>query len=207
MTYITAHSNAGSATHWARPGIKPTTSWFLVWFISTAPRQEQLIFFFSFFFFFFFFLWRTRGIWKFPGQGSNRSCSCWPTPQTQQYGIQAASVTCIIAHGNVRSLTHWARPGVEPMSSWILIKFVTPEPWRNRHGFFLNPKILYAVGTTWDSPDIYSYFCFQFSFFSISTYVPLLCWGFYELWVKLVLEFVFWTETLLPCLVSYSVAF
>ena len=25
------------------------------------------------------------------------------------------------AHGNAQSLTHWARPGIEPMSSWILV--------------------------------------------------------------------------------------
>ena len=25
----------------------------------------------------------THGIWKFPGWGSNRSCTCWPTPQPQ----------------------------------------------------------------------------------------------------------------------------
>ena len=35
-----AHSNAGSSTHWARPGIKPATSWFLVGFVSAAPRRE-----------------------------------------------------------------------------------------------------------------------------------------------------------------------
>ena len=35
-----SHGNAGSLTHWARPGIEPATSWFLVGFISTAPRQE-----------------------------------------------------------------------------------------------------------------------------------------------------------------------
>ena len=29
-TYITAHSNTGSLTHWARPGIELATSWFLV---------------------------------------------------------------------------------------------------------------------------------------------------------------------------------
>ena len=29
-----AHSNARSLAHWARPGIKPTTSWFLVGFIN-----------------------------------------------------------------------------------------------------------------------------------------------------------------------------
>ena len=27
-TYITTHGNARSLIHWARPGIKPTTSWF-----------------------------------------------------------------------------------------------------------------------------------------------------------------------------------
>ena len=31
-TYTTAHGNAGSLTHWARPGIKP--SWFLVGFVN-----------------------------------------------------------------------------------------------------------------------------------------------------------------------------
>ena len=41
-TYTTAHSSAGSLTHWARPGIEPTTSWFLVRFVSAAPRQELL---------------------------------------------------------------------------------------------------------------------------------------------------------------------
>ena len=30
-------------------------------------------------FFFSSFQWSTCGIWRFPGQGSNRSCSCWPT--------------------------------------------------------------------------------------------------------------------------------
>ena len=36
----TAHGNAGSLTHWSRPGIKPTSSWILVRFISTTIRQE-----------------------------------------------------------------------------------------------------------------------------------------------------------------------
>ena len=30
-----------------------------------------------------------------------------------------------IAHGNTGSLTHWARPGIEPTFSWIQVKFVT----------------------------------------------------------------------------------
>ena len=39
-TYTTAHDNTRSLTHWAKPGIEPATSWFLVRFISTTPRQE-----------------------------------------------------------------------------------------------------------------------------------------------------------------------
>ena len=39
-TYTTAHSNAGSLTHWARLGIELTTSWFLDGFVSAVPRQE-----------------------------------------------------------------------------------------------------------------------------------------------------------------------
>ena len=38
--YTTAHGNARSLTHWTRPGIEPTTSWYLVGFISTLPRWE-----------------------------------------------------------------------------------------------------------------------------------------------------------------------
>ena len=33
-TYTTAHSNARSLTHWTRPRIEPSTSWFLVRFIN-----------------------------------------------------------------------------------------------------------------------------------------------------------------------------
>ena len=43
LTYITAHGNAESLTHQAKPGIKPTTLWFLVKFISAAPQQELLV--------------------------------------------------------------------------------------------------------------------------------------------------------------------
>ena len=55
---------------------------------------------------FFFFLsieGHTCGIWKFQGQGSNWSCSCWPTPQPHQ--IPATSATYTAACNNTRSLT------------------------------------------------------------------------------------------------------
>ena len=45
-------------------------------------------------------------------------------PQPQQHGIQAASVTYTTAHGNDKSLTCLARPGMEPASSWILVGLV-----------------------------------------------------------------------------------
>ena len=60
-------------------------------------------FFLSFFFFFNFlglYLWHL----EVPRQGSDQSCSCWPTPQPQQLGIQAETYTA--AHSNSRSLAH-----------------------------------------------------------------------------------------------------
>ena len=34
------------------------------------------------------------------------------------------------AHSNARSLTHCVRPGIEPASSWMLVRFVSAEPRR-----------------------------------------------------------------------------
>ena len=42
VTYTTNHSNARSLTHWPREGIKPTSSWILVRFISAIPQWELL---------------------------------------------------------------------------------------------------------------------------------------------------------------------
>ena len=44
------------------------------------------------------------------------SCSCWPMPQPQWCQIWAP-VTSAAACGNAGSLTHWARPGTELVSS------------------------------------------------------------------------------------------
>ena len=52
-TYTIAHGNTRSLTHWARPGIEPSSSWMLVGFTSTVPQRELLKnFFFSLFLFF-----------------------------------------------------------------------------------------------------------------------------------------------------------
>ena len=47
--------------------------------------------------------------------------------------IQAAYVTNTTAHSNARSLTHWARPGIEPASPWMPVIFISAEPQRELH--------------------------------------------------------------------------
>ena len=38
------------------------------------------------------------------------------------------SMTYTTAHNNMGSLTHCARPGIKPASSWLLVGFITAEP-------------------------------------------------------------------------------
>ena len=67
-------------------------------------------------------------------------------PQPQQCGIQALFLTYTKAHSNARSLTHWLRPGIEPTSLWILVRFVSTEPqWDLQFVEFLMTVILVCV--------------------------------------------------------------
>ena len=50
-------------------------------------------------------------------------------PQPQQYQIWAVSVSYTTAHVNAGSLTYWERPGIKPVSSWMLSRFVSAESW------------------------------------------------------------------------------
>ena len=65
-----------------------------------------------------------------PRLGSNQSCSCQPTPEPQQHQIWAMSVTHNTAHRNAGSLTQWARPGIEPATSWFPVGYVSTAPLR-----------------------------------------------------------------------------
>ena len=56
---------------------------------------------------------------------------CRPMPPSHQCWIQATSATYITAHGNIGFLTHWARPGIKLVSSWVLIWFISTEPQEN----------------------------------------------------------------------------
>ena len=81
-------------------------------------------------FIFYFLLFRATpaayGSYHARGQiGATGSIGWWPTPQPQQHKIQATSVTYTTAHSNAVSLAHWARPGKEPASPWILVGLAT----------------------------------------------------------------------------------
>ena len=65
--------------------------------VSTFAYNHSYLFIYSF-------QDHTHDIWKFPGQGLNGSCSCWPTPQLQQSRIRAASAAYTTAHGKARSI-------------------------------------------------------------------------------------------------------
>ena len=45
----------------------------------------------------------------------------------QQGQIRTASATYAAACSNPGSLTHWARPGIEPTSSWTLCQVLNPQ--------------------------------------------------------------------------------
>ena len=59
------------------------------------------------------------GIWKFQGQGLNPSHSC------------------NLLHSNARSLAHSVRPGIKPVSSWLLVRFVSAEPLQELQEIFI----------------------------------------------------------------------
>ena len=100
-------------------------SWLSLLFFFIILQRWRLITVMKFFFSFFAFSRATsHGIRRFPGWGCNWSCSYWSMPEPQQLRIWAASVTYTAAHGNTGSLSHWARPGIKPETSWFLVGFV-----------------------------------------------------------------------------------
>ena len=84
----------------------------------------------SSFFFFWSFLGPLGRHMEVPRLGvENWSCSRWPTPQPQQRRIRAASATYTTAHSNAGSFTHRVRPGIEPVSPWMLAGFINHGAW------------------------------------------------------------------------------
>ena len=106
-----------------------------------------------------------------PRLGVESGCSCWPTPQPQPqpHRIHAASVSYTTAHGSAGSLTHWARPGVEPTSSWGSL---TAEPQRELLNDIFRSGILTHLLNRdlllWGSNSTRQPFVFYFSFKDLS---------------------------------------
>ena len=102
---------------------QPTLNWQLKELLK--PRKHYS---FCFFFFFFFFLGLQMWHMQVPRLGVKSEL------QLLAYATVIAtpdpSHICSLhtPHGNTRSLTHWAGPGIEPTSSWVLVRFVSTEP-------------------------------------------------------------------------------
>ena len=60
----------------------------------------------------------------------------------------AASLHQGHSHSHAGSSTHWARPGIDPMTSWFLGGFISTAPWRELcHSIFLNSFFILVAYT------------------------------------------------------------
>ena len=88
-----------------------------------------LSFFLSFFFFFFFvFLGLNPQHIEVPWLGVELELRL--LADTTATAMLDLSLICSLqytSHGSTGSITHWARSGIEPASSWMLVRFVTAE--------------------------------------------------------------------------------
>ena len=106
-------------------------------FLCIVKMSEKLkSTFIRLFLFFFFFLGPHPWHIDVPRLGVKSELSHLPTPQPQQHQIQTSSETYTTAHGNVGSLTHQARPGIEPTTSCLWVRFVSIVPQKELHFFF-----------------------------------------------------------------------
>ena len=87
------------------------------------------------------------------------SCSCQPTPQPQQHHIEPhlqPTWKCRIRlMENAGSLIHGVRPGIEPMFSWILLRFVTTGPRWEFLGIFLIPRLFFDPTLGWQTAAVF----------------------------------------------------
>ena len=95
----------------------------------------QVIFLFSFFLSFFFFRATSMSYGESQARGQIRAVAA-SLHHSHNTTIQATSVTYTTAHGNAESLSHWARPGIKPVSSWILVRFIFAEPRQELPTYF-----------------------------------------------------------------------
>ena len=103
--------------------------WYLRYFI--------ILFYFILFYVFCLFRAAPMAYGGYHARGLIRATACQPMPEPRQCQIQAMSSTYTTAHDNVGSLTHWASPGIEPETSWFLVRFVSAAPWWELQIYFI----------------------------------------------------------------------
>jgi len=60
--------------------------------------------------------------------------------------------------GNIRSLTHWARPQIELVSSWMLVRFVSAEPRWELHFVMVKHSNLFSILTCFNFLSVWNFF-------------------------------------------------
>ena len=112
----------------------------------------------KFFYFLFFLLFRATPTAYVSTQARGRTgATAASLQQPQQHQIRAECVTYPTAHGNSGSTTHWARPRIEPTSSWILVAFVSTVPQQELLNFiclliyFLAAPAAYGNSGQWSN--------------------------------------------------------
>ena len=149
-------------------------------------RPILFSFFFLVFLFIIFFLFKAAPV-AYGGSLWSYRCQPTPQPQQQQCHIWTVSATYTTAHSNVRSLTHWARPGIETASLRMLVRFISTEPWWELLDlFYFHSKVLWEEG--WEgrwsgrrrnnTPQFSICPCWYFFFFFLSFFflaAPMAC--------------------------------
>ena len=78
-----------------------------------------------------------------------------------------------------RSLTNWSRPGIEPVSSWILVRFITAESQWEFLVYFFNSEIhllnltLFNLSQSWICTELFTRFCFHKPSFRNFLFYPI----------------------------------
>ena len=111
--YTTAHSNAGSLTHWARLGIKLPSSWLLVRFVTVTTGTPEL---------------RTL-IWAYILQSQHTllrtDCLIFLLPSLLCVGVYSG-------YGSAQPDSHW--DGGTRSSGFLSIGLLLSSPLRTAHG-------------------------------------------------------------------------
>ena len=128
----------------------PTSSWNWV-FLLTYLMKPSFKFSFSFIYLFIYLLFLGAHLWHMEVPRSGVKSELQLLAYTTATTMLDLSCVCDlhhsswqrqIAHGNARSLIHWARPEIEPASSWILVRIVSTEPqWEL--------LVLFSMDTAW----------------------------------------------------------